>query len=71
MAGYNENQRSGRSTGEGRPGSYTNNFRRKCKMKKGEESSTSATEIEGNEPLGTLAGKGYASNKQGGHIQLK
>ena len=37
----------------------------------GEVTSTSATEIEGNEPLGTLAGKGYASNKQGGHITIK
>lgn len=36
-----------------------------------EVTSTSATEIEGNEPLGTLAGKGYASNKQGGHITIK
>ena len=36
-----------------------------------EVTSTSATEIEGNEPLGTLAGKGYASNKDGGHITIK
>lgn len=36
-----------------------------------EVTSTSATEIEGNEPLGTLAGKGYASNKNGGHITIK
>jgi hypothetical protein len=36
-----------------------------------EVTSTSATEIEGNEPLGTLAGKGYASNKEGGHITIK
>lgn len=36
-----------------------------------EVTSTSATEIEGNEPLGSLAGKGYASNKQGGHITIK
>lgn len=36
-----------------------------------EVTSTSATEIEGNEPLGTLAGKGYASNRQGGHITIK
>lgn len=36
-----------------------------------EVTSTSATEIEGNEPLGTLAGKGYSSNKQGGHITIK
>ena len=36
-----------------------------------EVTSTSATEIEGNEPLGTLAGKGYASNNQGGHITIK
>lgn len=36
-----------------------------------EVTSTSATEIEGNEPLGTMAGKGYASNKQGGHITIK
>lgn len=36
-----------------------------------EVTSTSATDIEGNEPLGTLAGKGYASNKQGGHITIK
>lgn len=36
-----------------------------------EVTSTSATEIEGNEPLGTLAGKGFASNKQGGHITIK
>ena len=33
--------------------------------------STSATEIQGNEPLGTLAGKGYNSNKQGGTIVIK
>lgn len=36
-----------------------------------EITSTSATDIEGNEPLGTLAGKGYTSNKQGGHITIK
>ena len=36
-----------------------------------EVTSTSATDIEGNEPLGTLAGKGYSSNKQGGHITIK
>lgn len=36
-----------------------------------EVTSTSATEIEGNEPLGSLAGKGYASNKKGGHITIK
>ena len=34
----------------------------------GEVVSTSATEIQGNEPLGTLAGKGYNSNKRGGTI---
>ena len=32
--------------------------------------STSATEIQGNEPLGTLAGKGYNSNKKGGTITI-
>lgn len=37
----------------------------------GEIVSTSATEIEGNEPLGTLAGKGYSSNKKGGTITIK
>lgn len=36
-----------------------------------EVTSTSATEIEGNEPLGTLAGKGFASNRKGGHITIK
>ncbi len=33
--------------------------------------STSATEILGNEPLGTLAGKGYNSNKKGGTVTIK
>lgn len=33
--------------------------------------STSATEIQGNEPLGTLAGKGYNSDKKGGTITIK
>lgn len=37
----------------------------------GEVVSTSATEIQGNEPLGTLAGKGYNSNKKGGTITIK
>ena len=37
----------------------------------GEIVSTSATEIQGNEPLGTLAGKGYNSNKKGGTITIK
>lgn len=37
----------------------------------GEVVSTSATEIQGNEPLGTLAGKGYDSNKKGGTITIK
>ena len=37
----------------------------------GEVVSTSATEIQGNEPLGTLAGKGYGSNKKGGTITIK
>ena len=37
----------------------------------GEVISTSATEIQGNEPLGTLAGKGYNSNKKGGTITIK
>ncbi len=37
----------------------------------GEVISTSATEIQGNEPLGTLAGKGYDSNKKGGTITIK
>ena len=37
----------------------------------GEVVSTSATEIQGNEPLGTLAGKGYSSNKKGGTITIK
>lgn len=37
----------------------------------GEVISTSATEIKGNEPLGTLAGKGYNSNKKGGTITIK
>ena len=33
--------------------------------------STSATEIEGNEPLGTLAGKGVNTNKRGGTVTIK
>ncbi len=37
----------------------------------GEVVSTSATEIQGNEPLGSLAGKGYNSNKKGGTITIK
>lgn len=37
----------------------------------GEVVSTSATEIQGNEPLGTLAGKGYNSNKKGGTVTIK
>lgn len=37
----------------------------------GEVVSTSATEIQGNEPLGTLAGKGYNSNNKGGTITIK
>lgn len=37
----------------------------------GEVISTSATEIQGNEPLGTLAGKGYNSNKNGGTVTIK
>lgn len=37
----------------------------------GEVVSTSATEVQGNEPLGTLAGKGYSSNKKGGTITIK
>ena len=37
----------------------------------GEVISTSATEIQGNEPLGTMAGKGYNSNKKGGTITIK
>ena len=37
----------------------------------GEIVSTSATEIQGNEPLGTLAGKGYNSNKKGGTVTIK
>lgn len=37
----------------------------------GEIVSTSATEIQGNEPLGTLAGKGYTSNKKGGTVAIK
>lgn len=37
----------------------------------GEVVSTSATEIQGNEPLGTLAGKGYNSNTQGGTVTIK
>lgn len=33
--------------------------------------STSATEIEGNEPLGTLAGKGVNTSKRGGTVTIK
>ena len=33
--------------------------------------STSATEIEGNEPLGTLAGKGVNTSKKGGTVTIK
>lgn len=42
-----------------------------CEIEFGEVVSTSATEIENNEPLGTLAGKGYASNKKGGTVTIK
>ena len=38
----------------------------------GEVVSTSATEIQGNEPLGTLAGRGVTTGRQkGGHIRIK
>lgn len=37
----------------------------------GEVISTSATEIEGNEPLGSIAGKGYNTNKEGGTVTIK
>lgn len=37
----------------------------------GEIVSTSATEIQGNEPLGTLAGKGFNSNTKGGTVTIK
>ena len=42
-----------------------------CEIEFGEVVSTSATEIENNEPLGTLVGKGYASNKKGGTVTIK
>ena len=42
-----------------------------CEIEFGEVVSTSATEIENNEPLGTLAGKGYASSKKGGTVTIK